>query len=167
MTENNEKNNGAWRQIRRKERILDIDAAEAILKEGKYGVLSTFGPDGFPYGVPVNYFYRDGHIYFHCAVQGHKMDNLMSCPRVSFTVVRGEAVDGPHITTFYESAIAFGEASLVQDHEEKRKLLVDLTLALAPGSEESRLAAEKCAAGSLDRVEVVDIAVEHLSGKAH
>lgn len=167
MTENIEKSKSAWRQIRRKERALGRSDAEAILKEGKYGILSTFGPDGFPYGVPVNYFYRDGHIYFHCAAEGHKMDNLTSCPRVSFTVVKSDAVDGPHITTFYESAIAFGEASVVRDQEEKRKLLVDLTVALAPGDQEARLAAEKCAAGPLDRVEMVDIAVEHISGKAH
>ena len=167
MTEDTKRYNGAWRQIRRSERAIGSEKAEAILKEGKYGILSTFGPDGYPYGVPVNYFYRDGHIYFHCAAEGHKMDNLASCPRVSFTVVKSDAVDGPHITTFYESAIAFGEASVVRDQEKKRKLIVDLTVALAPGDKEARLAAEKCAAGPLDRVEVVDIAVEHISGKAH
>ena len=120
-----EKNNNKWRQIRRKDRVLDRNGAEDILKKGTYGVLSTFGQDGYPYGVPVNYFYKDGHIYFHCAVEGHKMDNLANCPQVSFTV------------------------------------------ALAPGSEESRRAAEKCADVSLERVQVVDITVEHVSGKAH
>lgn len=117
--------------------------------------------------MPVNYFYKDGHIYFHCAVEGHKIDNLANCPQVSFTVVNSENIDGPHITTFYESAIAFGKASVIQNQEEKRRLLVDLTVALAPGSEESRRAAEKCADVSLERVQVVDITVEHVSGKAH
>ncbi len=162
-----EKNNNQWRQIRRKDRALDRNGAEDILKKGTYGVLSTFGQDGYPYGVPVNYFYKDGHIYFHCAVEGHKMDNLANCPQVSFTVVNSENIDGPHITTFYESAIAFGKASAIQNQEEKRNLLVDLTVALAPGSEESRRAAEKCADVSLERVHVVDITVEHVSGKAH
>ena len=60
-----EKNNNKWRQIRRKDRVLDRNGAEDILKKGTYGVLSTFGQDGYPYGVPVNYFYKDGHIYFH------------------------------------------------------------------------------------------------------
>lgn len=167
MNEDIRRDNDAWRQIRRRERALGAEEAEAILKEGKYGILSTFGQDGFPYGVPVNYFYRNGHIYFHCAAEGHKMDNLASCPKVSFTVVKSDAIDGPHITTYYESAIAFGVALVVRDEEKKRKLLVELTTALAPGDQEARLAAERCAAGPLDRVEVVDIAVEHISGKAH
>ena len=46
-------------------------------------------------------------------------------------------------------------------------MLVNLTVALAPGSEESHRAAEKCADVSLERVQVVDITVEHVSGKAH
>lgn len=45
------------------------------------------------------------------------MDNLANCPQVSFTVVNSENIDGPHITTFYESAIAFGKASVIQNQE--------------------------------------------------
>lgn len=47
------------------------------------------------------------------------MDNLANCPQVSFTVVNSENIDGPHITTFYESAIAFGKASVIQNQEKR------------------------------------------------
>lgn len=74
---------------------------------------------------------------------------------------------GHTLPLFTKVPIAFGKASVIQNQEEKRRLLVDLTVALAPGSEESRRAAEKCADVSLERVQVVDITVEHVSGKAH
>lgn len=75
-------------EIRRKDRAVDENAALEILKSGSFGVLSTIGADGYPYGVPVNYAYDDGKIYFHCAKNvGHKQDNLRFSGKVSFTVV--------------------------------------------------------------------------------
>ena len=41
-------------EIRRKDRAVDENAALEILKSGSFGVLSTIGADGYPYGVPVN-----------------------------------------------------------------------------------------------------------------
>jgi nitroimidazol reductase NimA-like FMN-containing flavoprotein (pyridoxamine 5'-phosphate oxidase superfamily) len=43
--------------IRRKDRALSEEEAFKILKAGEYGVLSTVGEDGYPYGVPVSYAY--------------------------------------------------------------------------------------------------------------
>lgn len=75
-------------EIRRKDRAVDENATLEILKSGSFGVLSTIGADGYPYGVPVNYAYDDGKIYFHCAKNvGHKQDNLRFSGKVSFTVV--------------------------------------------------------------------------------
>ena len=34
------------------------------------------GEDGYAYGVPLNYVYVDNSIYFHCAKEGHKLDNI-------------------------------------------------------------------------------------------
>lgn len=41
--------------IRRSDRAQSESTAVEILKKGSYGVLSTVGADGYPYGVPVNY----------------------------------------------------------------------------------------------------------------
>ena len=30
--------------------------------------------EDYPYTVPMNYVYSEGHIYFHCARSGHKLD---------------------------------------------------------------------------------------------
>ena len=41
----------------------------ALLKQEPRGVLSLMGEDGYPYGLPISYWYceADGKIYFHGA----------------------------------------------------------------------------------------------------
>lgn len=51
--------------MRRKEKLLPIDRTEEILTKGDYGVLSTIGENGYPYGLPINYVYMDDCIYVH------------------------------------------------------------------------------------------------------
>ena len=55
---------------------MDIDAAKELLQCSRRGVLAVNGDDGYPYAVPVNYFYDSdaGKIYFHGARVGHKVD---------------------------------------------------------------------------------------------
>ena len=76
-----------FREMRRKDRSIDKRQAVQLLEAGQYGVLSTVGENGYTYGVPLNYVYHKGNIYFHCAVEGNKMDNLMFNNRVSFCVI--------------------------------------------------------------------------------
>ena len=56
-----------FRKIKLKDRAVDDEKAIKILLKGSYGVLSTTGEDGYPYGVPLNYTYFDNCICFHCA----------------------------------------------------------------------------------------------------
>ena len=46
-----------FREIRLKDRIVNGEKAIEIITKGSYGVLSTIGEDGYPYGVPLNYTY--------------------------------------------------------------------------------------------------------------
>ena len=68
--------------IRRSDRAQSESTAVEILKKGSYGVLSTVGADGYPYGVPVNYVYDDVKIYFHCAKSGHKLDAVRASRKI-------------------------------------------------------------------------------------
>ena len=76
-----------FRKMRRAERELPEGQAKEILENGSYGVLALAGDGGYPYTVPINYYYTDGKIYLHCAKTGHKLDALKKNPRVSFCVV--------------------------------------------------------------------------------
>lgn len=106
-----------FKEMRRKEKALPDDEMLDILASAEYGVISTIGNDGFPYGVPVNYVYKDGNIYFHSAVTGHKLDNMMFNANVSFCVVTDVELIPNEFTTRFKSVIAFGTASEVAEPE--------------------------------------------------
>jgi len=99
-----------FREIRLKDRLVNDEKAVEIITKDSYGVLSTIGEDGYPYGVPLNYTYFDNCICFHCAQEGHKLDNINFDNKVSFCVVTKSDVFGNEFDTDYESAIAFGKA---------------------------------------------------------
>ncbi|WML33199.1 pyridoxamine 5'-phosphate oxidase family protein [Clostridium sp. OS1-26] len=105
------------REMRRKDRKLKNDEAIEILNSNTYGVLSTVGESGYPYGVPISYIYINGSIYFHCAVEGHKLDNIKNNDKVSFCIVGQTQILPDKFSTKYESAIVFGRAAEVSDDE--------------------------------------------------
>ena len=64
-------------KMRRKDRETTEERAYEILQNGEYGILSTIGEDGYPYGVPVNFAVEGNKIYFHCAPNlGLKLKNI-------------------------------------------------------------------------------------------
>jgi uncharacterized protein len=118
-------------KLRRSDRAISEAAARAILEKGDHGVLSTVSAEGQPYGVPVNYACTGEVIYFHCAPQGHKLDNLRGNNRVSFCVVGPTEIIPEEYATRYESVIVFGQA-FETTGEEKRQGLLALIQKYAP-----------------------------------
>ena len=114
-------------QMRRKDRDAGQEQAWRVLNDGHYGVLSTVSADGQPYGVPLHYCLMDRAIYFHCALEGHKLDNLAHNGRVSFCVVGMARVMPEKFATLYESAVVLGTAAEIFGAEKQKALeaLVD------------------------------------------
>lgn len=110
------------RELRRKQRGMDEAAAWELLGRGEYGILSTCGPDGTPYGVPLSYCVLNDSIYFHCALEGHKVDNISVAKDVSFCVVGRTEVLPSEFATLYESVVASGPAEEVFDREKQLAL---------------------------------------------
>ena len=110
------------RKMRRAEKILDQATIHQILINEDYGVLGTVGDDGYPYTVPLNYVYDSNAIYFHCALEGHKLENIQFNSKVSFTVVEKHEVLPAKFSTNYRSVILFGHANLVEGHEKRAAL---------------------------------------------
>ncbi len=133
-----------------------------ILQRGVYGVLSTVSEDGQPYGVPVNYCYADNALYFHCAAEGHKLDNLAANSRVSFCVVGETEVLPREFSTRYESVIVFGKAFELAG-DEKRHGLTELLKKYSPDSLEKGLLLIDAGA---ERTRVYKIVIESISGKS-
>ncbi len=150
------------RSMRRMDRALTREQAEAILRKGEFGILSTVSPDGQPYGVPVSYAYVDGRVYFHCAVEGHKLDNLAADSRVSFCVVGATEVLPDKFATRYESAIAFGRAVELVGDDKHRGLVALLSKYSAAYIEQG----ERYIRSDIQRTRVFAIDVDDLTGKA-
>ena len=150
------------RPIRRADRALSQEQAMEILFKGEYGILSTVSSDGQPYGVPVSYCYSDNLLYFHCAVEGHKLENLAANNRVSFCVVGETKILPEKFATRYESAIIFGKAYELTGNE-KLSGLTELLKKYSPDFlEKGQLYIESNA----EKTRVYKIEIEALSGKA-
>jgi len=153
-----------YREIRLKDRKVNDEKAIEILLSGSYGVLSTVGKDGCPYGVPLNYSYVDNCICFHCAQEGHKIENLDFNKKVSFCVVTKADILSKEFETDYESAIAFGIASEVLDDSKKKEILLSLINKYSPDYLDAGKSYMK---KYWDETKVIKIKIEYLSGKAY
>lgn len=153
-----------FREIRLKDNALDDKETIEIIIKGSFGVLSTIGEDGYPYGVPLNYTYSDNCIYFHCAQKGHKIENIDFNNKVSFCVVTKSDVLGNEFDTDYESAIAFGKATVITDDSEKNDILLSV---LNKYSADYLKAGKNYLKKNWDETKVIKMQIEHLSGKAH
>jgi len=108
--------------MRRKDRMITNTEINSILEKGEYGILSTVSSDNDPYGVPLNYCLINECIYFHCAVEGRKINNIYSNPKVSFCVVGKTEVLPDKFGTNYESCIVQGLVSELFEEEKQLAL---------------------------------------------
>lgn len=151
-----------FREMRRKKQALSQAECIQILNACTHGVLALSGDDGYPYAVPVSHIYEDGKLYFHCAVEGHKLDAIARNDRVSFCVVERDDVQPADFATLYRSVIVFGRARVVTEDAARRRALESLVRKFSPGFvAEGQREIEKDWA----RTAVVEIRIEHMTGK--
>ncbi len=148
--------------MRRKDRLITNTETLSILEKGEYGILSTVSSNNEPYGVPVSYCLIDGYIYFHCALEGRKIDNLNHNPKVSFCVVGKTEVLPDKFGTKYESCIVQGSAS-ESFGEEKQLALEGLVHKYSADFVSEGLEYIK---KLKDKARVFRISIETISGKA-
>ncbi len=151
-----------FREMRRIGNALPKEEAIEMLQKATNGVLSVSGDDGYPYGVPVSFAYRNNQIIFHCATEGHKLDSIQRNPKVSFCVVEQDLIIPEEFNTLYRSTIAFGQARILAG-EEKREYIEAIAKRYAPDyDKEAKAYIESDWSG----FHVVVIDIDHLTGKA-
>lgn len=149
-------------KCQKEDREIGTHEALELLSKCEYGVISTVGKDGQPYGVPVSYAYRDNCIYFHCALDGHKIDNIANNPKVSFCVVGDTKVLPEEFATEYESAVVFGTASELHGVERHNALVWLLGKYPPAFIEEGQIYIDQ----KDKATKVMKIVIDHISGKA-
>ena len=106
-----------FRDLTRKKQRLSLNECEEILKQEVRGVLAVNGDNGYPYALPINFYFDEESkkIYFHSGKFGHKLDAIANSDKVSFCVYdRGYRKDG-HWSLNIKSVIIFGRIHIVDD----------------------------------------------------
>jgi nitroimidazol reductase NimA-like FMN-containing flavoprotein (pyridoxamine 5'-phosphate oxidase superfamily) len=150
-----------FREMRRKDRQLNSERLEEIIVNGEYCTLGTIDKSGYPYTIPVSYVYSDGKIYFHCAYDGQKIDNIKENDKVSINIVGNTKILPGKFSTVYESAVIFGRASIIEG-DEKTEALNRFISKYSPGFKEE---GESYIRNAKDHTCIVRIDIEHMTGK--
>lgn len=150
-----------FRPMRRHKQQLSEEETLQLVRHGKTAVLGVIGDDGYPYTVPVNYVYEDGKVFFHCAKEGHKLDAIAGCDKVSLCVVGQDDVVPEELTTYFRSVVLFGRARVLEGDEEKFHAaeLLWLKYAGAKGFVDQEIRKY------WDTLCCVEITIEHMTGK--
>ena len=146
--------------MRKASREMDAAFALEVLDKAPYVTVSMTRPDGTPYGLPLSLARTDERtFYFHCALEGEKLDCIAHCPTVFLSAVTKCAPTvGPKdplsFTIQYKSATAVGKAELVSDTEEKIAALRAICLRFLP---KNMMNFDAAVARSIERTAIVRI----------
>lgn len=149
--------------MRRIDREKDREFAIGVLNKCEYATLATVNPDNTPYCIPISYVLYNGDIYFHCAVDGKKIDNIKLNSNVCISCVGSTKLIPEQYSTEYESAVVMGKCTEITDTDNKIDALKALCEKYAPSnmvmfnSEIER---------SLSRTSVYRITIDYITGKA-
>lgn len=113
--------------MRRKDKeITNKETIEKILEKAEVIRLAMVD-EGEPYLVAMNFAYIEGSLYMHSAKQGRKIDVLTKNNKVAFQtdtdVALVMAEEACESTTRYMSVVGTGNAFLIDEKEEKIKVL--------------------------------------------
>ena len=152
-----------FRPVRRKQKEISTEAAEKLLCASRRGVLAVNGDDGYPYAVPINYYYdKEEHkIFFHGSRVGHKTESIKRCDKVCFTVIGNETVKEEEWAPFVQSVVIFGRCHLIESPERAAALVKRFAMKYYPDEQ----TADDEIARSGKAVQMFEIEIEHISAK--
>ena len=142
--------------------ITDLTEIENLLRTAELCHLSMVD-EGKPYGVPLNFGYAIGALYFHSAPEGRKIDILRKNPEVCFSIIaRHELVRGERAcswTAKFSSVIGTGRAEIISDRAGKEE---GLAILMGQYSKEEYDFSDE----NLDGIVVVKVEIEAVTGKS-
>lgn len=150
-----------FRKMRRHKQELSKEECVDILTNEPRGVLALLGDYDYPYALPMSHVYVNGKIYFHGAMEGHKNDAVERCDKVSYCVMDEGVKNTDGWSYIFRSVIVFGKIRTLTDKSEKIDKLTHLGDKFFPSHDDTVNEISRL----LDRTEVFEITIEHMSGK--
>ena len=151
------------KEMRRIDRKRTQAFAIKVIEDCNFAVLATVNDDGSPYCIPISPVLSCMNIYFHCALEGQKIDNIKRDNRVCISCVGKALLVPENFTVHYQSAVAYGKASMVEDVREK---IYALELICKKYAAENMENVNNAIEKSLLRTGVCKIELESITGKA-
>lgn len=153
-----------FRKMRRFQQQVSAEECKKILKEEKRAAFSVIGEDGYPYTVPINFFYEEAEdkIYFHGAKEGHKIDAIQQCDKVCLTTWNQGFQKSGCWEWNVTSVIVFGRAKPVTDAAVVENSLRKLAAKYYPTAEEIEA---EMRSPAINHVQVFAIEIESMTGK--
>ncbi len=152
-----------FRKMRRFKQQVSDETCRKILRDEWRGVLAVHGEDGYPYALPIDFYYDEekNKIYFHCAKEGHKLDAIRADNRVSFCVYdKGFRKDGDWALNI-TSVIIFGRIRIIDDPEETLVTVRKFGEKFFPTQKEL----DDEILRSLAHVQMLELTPDHMTGK--
>jgi hypothetical protein len=149
--------------MRRIKNEISQEEAKKLLRQNKRAAFSVNGDDGYPYTVPINFYYdeAENRIYFHSAKAGHKIDSLKKNDKVCLTTWDDGYLEEGDWAYYVSSCIVFGRARLIEDAKLTEEKIRALALKYYPSEKE----VEDEIAKDLKAAQLIAIDIEHISGK--
>ena len=150
-----------FRELTRKKLSLSDNECREILKSEVRGVLAVNGDGGYPYALPINFYFDEesNKIYFHSGKVGHKLDAIARSEKVSFCVYdNGYHKDG-HWSLNIKSVIIFGRIHIVDDWSDE--LMINFCKRFTGDMEYIYSEIEKFKSNTA----VLCLEIEHMTGK--
>ena len=152
-----------FREMRRGDKQLEEKEAYEVLKKCDHMILATKLENGYPYSLPLNHVYEDGRLYFHCALEGQKVDAFKYDDKVCISAVEKGEILPEKFSTGFTSVTAFGRISLVEDEDERMKGFTALIKRFSPDYYESGM---KYIEKLQHKTALYAIDIEHITGKS-
>ena len=150
-----------FRPMRRFKQQLPEEECVEILQKAYRGFLSVIGDGGYPYSVPINFLYKEGKLFFHCAVDGHKLDAIRVDDKACFTVIDEPQREPGDWWYHVRSVICFGRVHVLEDDDEKDSRLRQLGAKYFPDGYDMEADMQRNA----PRAQVLVFSIEHMTGK--
>lgn len=148
--------------MRRKEKAMTNEQIDSLLKRENVLRLGL-AVDNKPYIVPLNYGYKNGVFYVHCAKEGKKIDMIKKNDLVCVEVEgASELVTGDiacKYTMNFESVIGYGQATILESKDDVKE---GLDVLMAQFSDLPFTYNEKVMA----KVSIIKITMDELVGKS-